>query len=132
MTRQDLEEHLDRLGGDLSRWPAALRDAAAELAARDAGAARLIAQAARLERTLGDVMAPMPLDAASLGRIVAGAGSRRETPLRLTPRLAALAAAATLVLFLAGFSAGLLAPPGADDGAYAALLFGGDVSGEWL
>jgi len=102
-------------------------------AARDAAAARLIAQAARLERSLSEAVAPLPLDAATIGRIVAGAGpARRDANLFFTPRLAALAGAATVVLFLAGFSAALLAPP-AEDGAYAALLFGGmDDSGEWL
>ena len=66
-------------------------------------------------------------------RPAGAAPARREASLRLTPRLTALAATATIVLFLAGFSVALLAPPPAEDGAYAALLFGGDDdTGEWL
>lgn len=74
MTLADFERLLDVYGGDRTHWPADARAAAAQLAARDAKARRLLAEAEALDRVLE--RAPLPAlarEAALADRIVAAA-----------------------------------------------------------
>ena len=77
MTRQELEDALDRHGADLQRWPEALRQEAAALIARDPSAARLFARAERVEALVRDAAEPIPIDSALVGRIVDAYAARR-------------------------------------------------------
>jgi len=129
MTINDLEQALERYGGDLRRWPEALRVDAARLIATDADAARIAATAERLDGLLAEAVAPLPVDAAFIGRIVGQAGTghghlAREAPLRPTPRFAAFAGAAMVVFLAAGYVAGLILPSTDSDDLYAGLMFG--------
>jgi hypothetical protein len=86
MTLADLERLLDVYGGDRTRWPADSRAGAAQLAARDAKAGRLLAEAEALDRVLG--RAPLPAlasEGALADRIVAAA--------QRSPRIVKIAAA---------------------------------------
>lgn len=124
----DFEQALDRHGGDLARWPAGLRAEADVLIASDPHAARLAATASRLDAILADAIAPVPVDAALLGRIVSavdgGAHPQHEAVLRPTPRLAAWAGAAMVVFLAAGYVAGLMLPASEGEDAFAGLMFG--------
>ena len=74
MTLVDFERLLDVYGGDRTRWPAEARAAAAQLAARDARARRVMAEVEALDRVLE--RAPLPslaIEAALAERIVAAA-----------------------------------------------------------
>jgi hypothetical protein len=126
MTIDELGKALDRYGGDLGRWPDALRGEAEALTARDATAASVLAQAARLDGLLADSVQPMPVDAALIGRIVAGIddGVHREIALRPTPRLAAWAGVAMLAFLSAGYAAGLMLPASEGEDTFAGLMFG--------
>ena len=84
MNRQEFEAALDRHGGDLSRWPGGLAEAAARLVAADGDAARRLAEARRLASrpARGDPSAGGVIEPALVGRIVAGAQGRtaRQRP----------------------------------------------------
>jgi hypothetical protein len=76
-------------------------------------------------------MQPSRVDAATVGRIMAGINAKhaRDMAVRPTRRLFAWAGAAMAVFLVAGFAIGLAVPSGgSDDDAYAALLFGPDTS----
>lgn len=126
MTLDELGKALDRYGGDLSRFPDALRAGAEALIAHDAKAAALLAQAARLDGLLADAVQPVPVDTALIGRIVAGIGDgvHREIAVRPTPRLAAWAGAAMLAFLSAGYAAGLMLPASQGEDTFAGLMFG--------
>jgi len=126
MTLDEFGKALDRYGGDLTRWPDALRTDAEALTARDAGAAALVAQATRLDGLLAEAMQPMPVDAALIGRIVAGIDDRvhHEIALRPTPRLAAWAGVAMLAFLSVGYAAGLMLPASQGEDTFAGLMFG--------
>lgn len=130
MTINDLERALERYGGDLGRWPEALRGDAARLIATDAKAARIAALAARLDGLLAEAVTPLPVDAAFIGRVVAEAGAHHghavshEAPLRPTPRFAAFAGAAMVVFLAAGYVAGLILPSSDSEDIFAGLMFG--------
>jgi len=130
MMKEQLEEGLDRYGGDLTRWPAALRAEAEALTARDAGAARLVAAAARLDDTLAEAMRPMPVDAALIGRIVAhiGDGFHHDVAVRPTGRLVAWAGAAMVAFLVTGYAAGVALPASQGEDAFAGLMFGNSAS----
>lgn len=133
MKINDLEQALERYGGDLRRWPEALRGDAARLIATDADAARIAATATRLDGLLEETVAPLPIDAAFIGRILGEAGARHghvahETPLRPTPRFAAFAGAAMVVFLAAGYVAGLILPSTDSDDLYAGLMFGNSLT----
>lgn len=60
-TVEDLQQAIDRHGGDLTRWPAALRDEAATLIANSAAAREKLEAAIKLDSALSapsDVTAP--------------------------------------------------------------------------
>jgi hypothetical protein len=125
--RLDTFEHcLDRYGGDLAKWPAELRAEAEALVASDAAAARLLAQAQRLGNLLADAALPLPLDSATLGRIIAAtsSGSYRDITVRPTGRLIGWASAAMMVWLVAGFAIGLVVPQNSGEDAIAGLVFG--------
>jgi hypothetical protein len=74
MSLADFERLLEVYGGDRTRWPAEERAAAAQLAARDEKARRVLAEAEALDRVLE--RAPLPslaVEAALAERIVAAA-----------------------------------------------------------
>jgi hypothetical protein len=131
MNVQEFEAALDRHGADLARWPEALRAGAADLLREDAEAARLLAAAERVAHLLGEAVEPIPVDAALVGRIIAGVQvpGRTEGELRLRPtrRLVAFASAAMLIALTIGFTAGYLIPTDEGDDAVAALVFGDDL-----
>lgn len=126
MTMDELGKALDRYGGDLRLWPDVLRAEAEASAARDAEAAALLAEAARLDDLLAEAVQPMPVDAALIGRIVASAGDgvHREIALQPTPRLAAWAGVAMLAFLSAGYAAGLMVPASEGEDTFAGLMFG--------
>ena len=126
MRIEQLEEALDRYGGDLDRFPAALRAEAEALIAADAGAARIAADAARLDGVLAEAVRPMAVDAALIGRIVAGVRGDAEPELRLRPtrRLAAVAGAAMVAFLATGYAVGLALPASQGEDAFAGLIFG--------
>ena len=126
MTMDEFGKALDRYGGDLARWPNALRGEAEALTARDVEAAALLAQSARLDDLLAEAMRPLPVDAALIGRIVAGIddGVHHEIALRPTPRLAAWAGVAMLAFLSVGYAAGLMLPASQGEDTFAGLMFG--------
>lgn len=136
MTRDEFDAGLDRYGGDLSRWPAALREEAAVLTAADADAAAALQAAQRLDALMVQVTAPTPVDAALIGRIVSRSRTGRgETVLRPTGRLAGWVSAGLAATLMIGFAAGTLAPLDQSNDAVAELLFSAtdeDLDGDLL
>jgi len=133
MTEKELEVALDRYGGRLERWPAALRAEAEALAAKRASAAQAIADAAQLDATLAAAMEPMRVDAAFLGRIMTHAGEtpHHEVAVRATPRFVAWAGAAMVAFLVTGYAVGATLPDGYaqdDDAPLAGLLIGSDTA----
>lgn len=126
MNLEQFEEGLSRLGGNLARWPAPARGEAEALMAREPRAAALHAQAAELDALLGSAVTPMAMDAAQIGRIMAGIdhASHHDLTLRPTRRLLAWASAAMVVFLVAGFAAGLVVPSSQGDDTIAGLMFG--------
>ena len=126
MRIDQFEQALDRYGGALTHWPEPQRSEAMALVASDAKAARLAANAARLDGLLAETMQPLPVDAALIGRIVSGigAGAHRDAPFRPTPRFAAWAGVLMIAFLSAGYVAGVLLPDTQGDDALAGLMFG--------
>lgn len=128
MNTSELDRGLERFGGNLARWPAALRAEAERLIGSDPEAARLAAAANRLDALLAETVEPRPVDAALLGRIMAEAGGRavvnHDPALRPTPRFAAFAGAAMVAFLAAGYVAGLILPATDNEDVYAGLMFG--------
>lgn len=126
MRVEHLEAGLDHYGGDLSRWPAEHRAEAEALAATEPKAAALIAAARRLDRALADLMQPMAVDAALIGRIVGSiaAGAHHDVTVRPTRRLVAWAGAAMVALLVSGYAAGIAIPQSQGEDAFAGLIFG--------
>ena len=126
MRIEQLEQALDRYGGDLKRWPAPLRAEAEALIASDAKAAKLAGDTAQLDALLADAVKPIAVDAALMGRIVAGIGNgiHHEVALRPTPRFAAWAGAAMIAFLTAGYVAGIALPASQGEDALAGLMFG--------
>jgi len=136
MTRDEFDAGLDRYGGDLSRWPPALRQQAEALTAADSQAAAALATAGRLDALLAEVATSEAADAALIGRIVSrGRQAQRETVLKPTGRLAAWAAAGVAATLMIGFIAGAVIPADRSNDAIAGLMFSGtveDISGDLL
>lgn len=126
MRIEQLQNALDRYGGDLRRWPPALGTEAKALIASDANAARLAADAARLDGLLAEAVRPTAVDAALIGRIMSGIdnGVRHDVALRPTPRLVAWVGAAMIVFLTVGYVAGLALPASQGEDALAGLMFG--------
>jgi hypothetical protein len=126
MRIEQLQEALDRYGGDLGRWPASARAEAEALLARDPEAARMAGDAVRLNALLAEAVQPLPVDAGFIGRVIAGvsSGGHRDVPLHPTPRLAAWAGAATVALLVTGYAVGLAMPQSQGEDVFAGLVFG--------
>lgn len=126
MTIEELQQAFDRYGGNLARWPAAERKAAAMLIASDPEAERQAAAAARLDALLAKSVEALPADAGFLGRVLSATkgGTRRDTAIRATPRLAAWAGVAMIALLVAGYTAGMVLPQVDGEDAIAGLMFG--------
>ena len=129
MRIEQLEQGLDRYGGNLARWPAAMRGEAEALIAGDKQAAKLATLAARLESTLADGVRPMEVGTALIGRIVAEtSGSHvlasHDVTVRPTGRLAAFAGAAMVAFLITGYAVGLALPASQGEDAIAGLVFG--------
>lgn len=87
MTEDDFQQHLDRLGGDLERWPPGLAAAARALLARSPGAQARLDEMVALELALAEAGAgdEPPDDLA--GRIFDAAfGGGRDSPARPAAR----------------------------------------------
>ena len=128
MNREEFDDALARFGGDLARWPAALADRARALVERDPSASAALVAAARLDALLAETVRPVAVDAATVGRIMAGidGGRSHETALRPTGRLFAWAGATMAVFLVVGFALGMAIPTvGDDDDALSTLMFGG-------
>lgn len=134
MTLDEFEIALGRHGGELTGWPETDRRAAAALIASDPAAAKLHEQELRVDRLLhrmsADTPAEGPVDAAMLGRILAGIDhhARTERPLRPTRRLAAFAGAAMAASLMIGYVAGVALPAGDGEDTLAGLMFGSSSS----
>ena len=114
MELQHFLEHLDELGPDLERWPAAIRQDARKLLEQSPAAADALADA----KTLANLLAALPpvrAPAHLAGRI---AGAVADPPQRLLDWLGASlwrpAVAAGLPLAF-GFLVGVLLPPSQTD-----------------
>ena len=68
MTEHELREALDRLGSDLSRWPAKEAERARRCIEASPAAARMHAEAATVARWLDDALVPAPLAVPELRR----------------------------------------------------------------
>jgi anti-sigma factor RsiW len=128
---------LDRHGADLERWPADVRAEAGVLLAEDPAAARLHAEARRLDALVAAATAAPPLDAAFVGRVmgrIEGHVGARETAFRFTRRLAFASATALTFCLVAGVAVGLVAPvlPVEDGTDIAVFVLGGAEDGETL
>jgi hypothetical protein len=130
MNLERFEETLSRLGGDLTRWPATDRAEAEALIAAEPRAAKLRAEAAALDALIGRAVTPVAMDAAQIGRIMAGIDHRKHRDLTLQPtrRLFAWAGAAMVVFLVAGFAAGEALPSSQGDDTLAGLMFGSSVT----
>jgi hypothetical protein len=136
MTRDQFDAALDRYGGDLSRWPGALRQEAEALIADDSAAAAELQRAQRLDALLAQATAGSRVDAATIGRIVSQPRVKHpEAVLRPTRRLIGLASAAMVATLVIGFITGAMVPADQSSDAIAALLFSGadvDIGGGLL
>lgn len=132
MRIEDLEQAIDRHGGDLGRWPGDMRAAAEALISRDGKAARLVADARRLDTLLSEAMEPVPVDSALIGRIVSGLATTAHdsTAIRPTPRLAAWVGAAMIAFLSSGYAAGMALPTSDGEDTLAGLMFGGDLTAD--
>jgi hypothetical protein len=126
MRIDEFERALDRYGGDVAKWPDGPRAEAEALMASNADAAAHAARAARLDGLLSETVRPTPVDAALIGKIVAGLdnGARPGVMLHPTPRLAAWAGAAMIAFLSAGYAAGLMLPASQGEDTFAGLMFG--------
>ncbi len=130
MNLERFEETLGRLGGNLTRWPAAERAEAEALIAAEPQAAKLHAEVTRLDTLIGAAAAPVAMDAAAMGRIMAGIDRHRHRDLTLQPtrRLFAWASAAMVVFLVAGFAAGVAIPANQGEDTLAGLMFGSSAT----
>jgi hypothetical protein len=130
MTLERLQDLLDRFGADPARWPQGARADAERLIAADPAAARAAETAAKLDGALRDAAQPMPLDAAFIGRIVAGIdhATRHELAVRPNGRFVAWAGAAMIALLASGYLAGLALPQSQGEDAIAGLMFGNSLA----
>ena len=121
MDRERFAELLDAYGGDFRRWPAETRAEAVAYAAQDLEAAALIAEARRLDAMLdADKTSDEPShDLAA--RILAQA-PRVQRPAFDRRAMFALAACAVFGVLL-GYGGGLLAPMPAEDDTYFSMAF---------
>jgi hypothetical protein len=126
MRLEQLQTALDRYGGNLERWPAEVRSEADALVARDVQAAAALATAQRLDTMLAEAVAPTALDAAFVGRIVAGRAETQhhDVAIRATPRFAAWAGAAMVAFLVTGYAVGAALPISQGEDAFAGLMFG--------
>jgi hypothetical protein len=126
MTYEQFEATVSRYGGDLDAWPAAARAEAQALVATDPAAARLLAEAGRLDAALAALARPRPLDAAFVGGVLAGIreNRHRDVMVRPTRRLAAWSGVAMAAFLAIGFAIGLAMPRSDGDDALAGLMFG--------
>lgn len=118
MTPERFETLAEAFGGDVARWPAAERDAAAELmTGRPDWAGAVLARAATLDAALDAWVAPRA-DGALADRIAAAAPMRRARPgwtgWLIPAGMGAGLAAACAAGVLAG--AGLSASPASNEG----------------
>lgn len=128
---------LDRHGAAEARWPAGVRAEAEALVAADPAAARLLAEARRLDAAVAAATVAPPLDAAFVGRVmgrIEGHVGARETAFRFTRRLAFASATALTLCLVAGVAVGLVAPvlPPEDGTDIAVFVLGGAEDGETL
>ena len=130
MNLERFEETLDRLGSDLKRWPAPDRAAAEALIAADGRAAALHRRAQQLDSLLAAATAPVAVDSAAMGRIMAGIDHprHRDQTLQPTRRLFAWASAAMVVFLVAGFAAGVALPSNQGEDTLAGLMFGSSTT----
>jgi hypothetical protein len=102
MTRERFQILAQAYGGEIARWPADAREAAAELVAADPEwTAAVLAEAARLDGMLRQAPAPAP-SSALVGRVIAAAQDVRRRiawwlPVGLGAGLAAASAAGLIV-----------------------------------
>ena len=128
MNLVEFEAALGAYGANFSRWPARLAQEAQAFVADDEAGSRELQHAAALDALLTEAVKPAPVDAATMGRILAGISAHpaRERAVRPTGRLFAWAGVAMAVFLVAGFVLGLALPATSDDDALAALMFGVD------
>src|SRR5262245_9390793 len=117
MNRAEVDDRVARFGVDFARCPPALAYGARTLVERDAGAAAASAPTACLDVLLKEIVRTVAVDAATIGRIIAGIniGRSHETALRPTGRLFAWAGATMAVFLVVGFALGMAIPTVSDD-----------------
>jgi hypothetical protein len=97
MTLAELGQLLDVSGAERGRWPADERTAAAQLAARDGEARRLVAEAEALDRVLDSAPAPASAVEAALAERIVAAAQRSPRIVKLEDARPAAAPDATPV-----------------------------------
>jgi hypothetical protein len=102
MTREEFSEALLRFGADLGRWPEPEAAAARRLLDGDPGAAELLADHARFERTLAEAVEPPPFGAAEIGAVLA-ARDREQAAWWPAPRVLLAGAGVSALCFVLGF-----------------------------
>ncbi len=101
---------LDRYGADIALWPAAIRATAGTWLVTQPEAQHLLKQAEQQQQALHALLAPLPMDSAAQGRLMAGLARRRyeanRTAALFSPRLAFASFAMACVLFTGGIWTG--------------------------
>jgi anti-sigma factor RsiW len=120
------EDHLDRHGGDLARWPADLRETAAAFLAATPRAAAMHRAMTEVEATLKS----MRVASSERGAAVAAVAMRQRqvAPQRGVARAAGWSAAAAVALFL-GCMLGGLAPQPSEESVAGVLAASLDPTG---
>ncbi len=132
MKREDFEQALDRYGGDLGRWPEALRVEAERLIEDDHDAADELARAQKLDGLLTEAVAARDIESSLVGRIVSGLdrGTDGGVIVRPTRRLVAWASAATVASLMVGFIAGVALPQDVGEDTFAGMIFGSSIESD--
>lgn len=121
MDRERFVRLLDAYGADFRRWPAETRAAAATFAAQDADAAALLAEARKLDAVL-DTGRDNTQPSADLAARILAQAPRVQRPAFDRRAMLALAACAVFGVVL-GYGGGLLAPAPMEDDAYFSMAF---------
>jgi len=125
LTLSQLDDLLDRFGGDMARWPDGAEAAVQPLLAESAQARKSLAAAQRLDASLAQAMVPEELSSAQIGAMISGLSRRRaaSAPVLyfLRPQMAFAAAFGVAVMFGLGAWTGSAVTPQPDEVELAGL-----------
>ena len=125
LTLSQLDDLLDRFGGDTAGWPADAAAAAQPLLAENAQARAMLSAAQRLDAHLAQAMMPEELSSARVGAMISGLSRRRAATAPvlyfLRPQRAFAAAFGVAVMFGLGAWTGSAVTPQPDEVELASL-----------